>query len=277
MEYLTLNNGVPMPLIGFGTFMLGGETCTEVVTAAIESGYRMIDTAEAYGNEKEVGEGIRRSGIDRRELFLVTKVNFKSYEHAEQTVMQSLSSLQTDYIDLLLLHWPFANYYAAWRTLEKLYGDGRVRAIGVSNFEPDRLLDLIAYNKIVPAVDQIETNLYCQRGAERVWMDKKQVAHMAYAPLGQGNRNEMFQEPAVLALARKYGKTPAQILLRFLTQNGTAVIPRSTRPEHIRENFVLFDFTLTLDEMAQLAALDRKEPLIGRPEAPELVEFSLTW
>lgn len=277
MEYLTLNNGVPMPLIGFGTFMLGGETCTEAVTAAIESGYRMIDTAEAYGNEKEVGEGIRRSGIDRWELFLVTKVNFKSYEHAEQTVMQSPENLQTDYLDLLLLHWLFANYYAAWRTLEKLYGDGRVRAIGVSNFEPDRLLDLIAYNKIVPAVDQIETNLYCQRGAERVWMDKKQVAHMAYAPLGQGNRNEMFQESPVLALARKYGKTPAQILLRFLTQNGIAVIPRSTRPEHIRENFVLFDFTLTLDEMAQLAALDRKEPLIGRPEAPELVEFSLTW
>lgn len=277
MEYLTLNNGVPMPLIGFGTFMLGGETCTEAVTAAIEIGYRMIDTAEAYGNEKEVGEGIRQSGIDRRELFLVTKVNFKSYENAEQTVMQSPENLQTDYLDLLLLHWPFANYYAAWRTLEKLYGDGRVRAIGVSNFEPDRLLDLIAYNKIVPAVDQIETNLYCQRGAERVWMDKKQVAHMAYAPLGQGNRNEMFQEPAVLALVRKYGKTPAQILLRFLTQNGIAVIPRSTRPEHIRENFVLFDFTLTLDEMAQLAALDRKEPLIGRPEAPELVEFSLTW
>lgn len=277
MEYLTLNNGVPMPLIGFGTFMLGGETCTEAVTAAIESGYRMIDTAEAYGNEKEVGEGIRRSGIDRWELFLVTKVNFKSYEHAEQTVMQSPENLQTDYLDLLLLHWLFANYYAAWRTLEKLYGDGRVRAIGVSNFEPDRLLDLIAYNKIVPAVDQIETNLYCQRGAERVWMDKKQVAHMAYAPLGQSNRNEMFQEPAVLALARKYGKTPAQILLRFLTQNGIAVIPRGTRPEHIRENFVLFDFTLTLDEMSQLAALDRKEPLIGRPEAPELVEFSLTW
>ena len=277
MEYLTLNNGVPMPLIGFGTFMLGGETCTEAVTAAIEIGYRMIDTAEAYGNEKEVGEGIRQSGIDRRELFLVTKVNFKSYENAEQTVMQSPENLQTDYLDLLLLHWPFANYYAAWRTLEKLYGDGRVRAIGVSNFEPDRRLDLIAYNKIVPAVDQIETNLYCQRGAERVWMDKKQVAHMAYAPLGQGNRNEMFQEPAVLALARKYGKTPAQILLRFLTQNGIAVIPRGTRPEHIRENFVLFDFTLTLDEMAQLAALDRKEPLIGKPETPELVEFSLTW
>lgn len=249
MEYLTLNNGVQMPLVGFGTFMLGGETCKKAVATAIETGYRMIDTAEAYGNEKEVGEGIRQSGIDRRELFLVTKVNFKSYEHAEQTVMQSL---------------------------EKLYEAGKVRAIGVSNFEPDQLLDLIAYNKVAPAVDQIETNLYCQRSAERGWMDKKQVAHMAYAPLGQGNRNEMFREPAVLALAEKYGKTPAQVLLRFLTQKGIAVIPRSTQPEHIRENFALFDFKLTADELAQLSALDKKEPLIGKPETPELVEFSLT-
>ena len=209
MEYLTLQNGVQMPLVGFGTFMLSGETCVKAVAEAIQSGYRMIDTAEAYGNEKEVGAGIRASGIDRRELFLVTKVNFKSYEHAEQTVMQSLENLGTDYLDLLLLHWPFANYYGAWRALEKLYEAGKVRAIGVSNFEPDQLLDLIAYNKVIPAVDQIETNLYCQRSAERGWMDKKQVAHMAYAPLGQGNRNEMFREPAVLALAEKYGKTPA--------------------------------------------------------------------
>lgn len=277
MEYLTLNNSVKMPLVGFGTFMLGGETCKNAVAAAIESGYRMIDTAEAYGNEKEVGEGIKQSGIDRRELFLVTKVNFKSYENAEQTVMRSLTNLQTDYIDLLLLHWPFANYYAAWRVLEKLYTKGKVRAIGVSNFEPDQLLDLIAYNKIVPAVNQIETNLYCQRSTERGWMDEKNVAHMAYAPLGQGNRSEMFQEPAVLALAEKYAKAPEQILLRFLTQKGIAVIPRSTQPEHINENFALFDFTLKPDEMAQLSALDRKEPLIGKPETPELVEFSLTW
>ncbi len=277
MEYLTFNNGVQMPLVGFGTFMLSGEVCANAVAAAIQSGYRMIDTAEAYGNEREVGDGIRQSGIDRKELFLVTKVNFKSYEHAEQTVMQSLEKLQTDYIDLLLLHWPFANYYAAWRALEKLYAEGRVRAIGVSNFEPDQLLDLIAYNKIIPAVDQIETNLYCQRSTERSWMDKKQVAHMAYAPLGQGSRNEMFSEPVVLALAEKYGKTPAQVLLRFLTQKGIAVIPRSARPEHIRENFALFDFTLTDEEMMRLSALDRKEPLIGKPETPELVEFSLTW
>ena len=277
MEYLTLNNGIQMPLIGFGTFMLGGEVCKNAVATAIENGYQMIDTAEAYGNEKEVGEGIKQSGIDRRELFLVTKVNFKSYENAEQTVLQSLANLQTDYIDLLLLHWPFANYYAAWRALEKLYIQGKIRAIGVSNFEPDQLLDLIAYNKVVPAIDQIETNLYCQRSAERSWLDKKQVAHMAYAPLGQGSRNEMFKEPAVLSLSEKYGKTPAQILLRFLIQKNIVVIPRSTRPEHIKKNFNLFDFALTPDEMALLSALDKKEPLIGRPETPELVEFSLTW
>lgn len=177
----------------------------------------------------------------------------------------------------LLLHWPFANYYAAWRSLEKLYEDGIIRAIVISNFEPDQLLDLIAYNKIVPAVNQIETNLYCQRSTERNWMDKKHVAHMAYAPLGQGNRNEMYQEHAVLTLANKYGKTPAQILLRFLTQKSIAVIPRSTQPKHIRENIALFDFTMSAEEMALLSAMDRKEPLIGKPETPELVEFSLTW
>ncbi len=277
MEYFTLNNGVQMPLLGFGTFLLNGETCINSVVSAIQTGYRMIDTAEAYGNEKEVGIGIKQSGIPWEELFLVTKVNFKSYEQAEETVQQSLANLQTDYIDLLLLHWPFANYYKAWRSLEKLYTDGRIRAIGVSNFEPDQLLDLIAYNKVVPAVNQIETNLYCQRTIERSWMEKKRVAHMAYAPLGQGNRNEMYAEPAVLALAEKYVKTPAQILLRFLLQKNIAVIPRSTNPEHIRENFAVFDFALDAAEMDTLFALDRKEPLIGKPEIPELVEFSLTW
>ena len=277
MEYLTFNNGIQMPIVGFGTFMLSGETCTQSVVSAINSGYRMIDTAEAYGNEREVGEGIKQSGINREELFLVTKVNFKSYETAEQTVLQSLSNLQTDYINLLLLHWPFANYYAAWHALEKLFAEGKIRAIGVSNFEPDQLLDLIAYNKVVPAVNQIETNLYCQRITERMWMDKKNVAHMAYAPLGQGNRNEMFEEPVVLALAKKYKKSSAQILLRFLTQKGIAVIPRSSQMKHIKENIDLFDFSLTSDELSQLSALDKKEPLIGKPETPELVEFSLTW
>ena len=277
MEYLKLNNDITMPALGFGTFMLAGEICEEAVAAAIQEGYRMIDTAEAYGNEAAVGNGIAKSGIDRKELFLVTKVNYKSYENVRETVEQSLKNLQTDYIDLLLLHWPFANYYNAWRELEKLYQEGKIRAIGVSNFEPAQLVDLIAYNKVVPAVDQIETNLYCQRSAERTWLDKNKVAHMAYAPLGQGNRNEMFTEPEVIALAEKYHKKPSQILLRFLTQKGIIVIPRSTKPEHIRENFDIFDFSLTDDEIKKLTELDQKTAMIGNPNNPELVEMSLTW
>lgn len=277
MEYLKLNNDITMPLLGFGTFMLAGDVCEEAVAAAIQEGYRMIDTAEAYGNEAAVGNGIVKSGIDRKELFLVTKVNYKSYENVRETVEQSLKNLQTDYIDLLLLHWPFANYYNAWRELEKLYEEGKIRAIGVSNFEPAQLVDLIAYNKVVPAVDQIETNLYCQRSAERTWLDKKNVAHMAYAPLGQGNRNEMFTEPEVAALAKKYNKKPSQILLRFLTQKGIIAIPRSTKPEHIRENFDIFDFSLTDDEIAKLTELDQNTAMIGNPNTPELVEMSLTW
>lgn len=277
MEYLKLNNDITMPLLGFGTFMLAGENCEEAVSAAIQEGYRMIDTAEAYGNEAAVGKGIVKSGIDRKELFLVTKVNYKSYENVRETVEQSLKNLQTDYIDLLLLHWPFANYYNAWRELEKLYEEGKLRVIGVSNFEPAQLVDLIAYNKVVPAVNQIETNLYCQRSVERKWLDKKNVAHMAYAPLGQGNRNEMFTEPEVVALAEKYNKKPSQILLRFLTQKDIIVIPRSTKPEHIRENFNIFDFSLTDDEIAKLTELDQKTAMIGNPNNPELVEMSLTW
>lgn len=277
MEYLKLNNGITMPALGLGTFMLPGEICEEAVAAAIQVGYRMIDTAEAYGNEAAVGNGIAKSGIDRKELFLVTKVNYKSYENVRETVEQSLKNLQTDYIDLLLLHWPFANYYNAWRELEKLYEEGKIRAIGVSNFEPAQLVDLIAYNKVVPVVDQIETNLYCQRSAQRTWLDKNKVAHMAYAPLGQGNRNEMFTEPEVIALAEKYHKKPSQILLRFLTQKGIIVIPRSIKAEHIRENFDIFDFSLTDDEIKKLTELDQKTAMIGNPNNPDLVEMSLTW
>ena len=277
MEYLTLNNGVKMPELGFGTFRLAGESCENAVAEAIKSGYRMIDTAEAYGNEAAVGAGIRKSGVDRHELFLVTKVNFKSYEHARETVMRSLENLGTDYINLVLLHWPFANYYTAWRNLEQLYAEGVIKAIGVSNFEPGQLLDLIAYNKVTPAVNQIETNLYCQRSEERKWMDKRHVAHMAYAPLGQGNRNEMFSEPAVIEAAEKYGKTESQILLRFLIQKDVIVIPRSHSSKHIKENIDVFDFSLTDEEMSLLTGLDQHTPLIGNPLNPELIENSLTW
>lgn len=277
MLYQEIAPGVSMPMLGFGTFLNCGTDCQRSVAEAIHRGYRLIDTAEAYGNEEQVGNGIQDSGIDRHELFLVTKVNFKSYEHTRETVEQSLRRLRTDYLDLVLLHWPFANYYTAWRELEKLYAEGKICAIGVSNFEPDRLLDLIAYNSVKPAVNQIETHLYCQRQAAHAWEKKYGVAHMAYAPLGQGKANAMYAEPAVQEIAVKYGKTPAQVLLHRSIQEGVTVIPKSIHPERIAENFDLFDFALTAEEMAALRGLDKAAPMIGNPEKPELVEMSMQW
>lgn len=277
MLTLKLNNGMEMPMLGFGTFLNNGEDCKHSVCEAIKVGYRLIDTAEAYGNESEVGEGIKASGIDRKELFITTKVNFKSYEHAREIILASLEKLGTDYLDLVLLHWPFANYYKAWRELEALYKEGKIKAIGVSNFEPDRLIDLIAYNEVKPVINQIETHLYCQRHTEHEWENKYGVAHQAYAPLGQGKANEMFEEQAVKALANKYGKTPAQVLLRYLLQNDVVIIPKSIHAERIAENINVFDFELTVEEMAGLRTLDRKVPMIGNPENPEKVEFAMTW
>ncbi len=277
MLYQNIADGVSMPMLGFGTFMNTGTDCECTVAEAIRMGYRLIDTAEAYGNEEQVGRGIKAGGVNRNELFIVTKVNFKSYSHTRETVENSMRLLGTDYLDLVLLHWPFADYYTAWRELEKLHKEGYIRSIGVSNFELDRLIDLIAYNDVKPAVNQIETHLYCQRRSEHKWEDKYGVAHMAYAPLGQGHANEMFSEPIVQELAAKYNKTTAQILLRRTVQDKTTVIPKSVHSERIAENFNIFDFRLTDEEMVQLSALDKKEPMIGRAETPELVEFSLTW
>lgn len=277
MLYQEIAAGVSMPMLGFGTFLNTGEDCVRSVSKAIRAGYRLIDTAEAYGNEQADGKGIRRSGIDRRELFLVTKVNFKSYAHTRETFENSLRFLGTDYLDLVLLHWPFGDYYAAWQELERLHAEGKLRAIGVSNFEPDRLVDLISHQAIKPAVNQIETHLYCQRQAEHAWEEKYGVAHMAYAPLGQGRANGMFTEDAVRTLAAKYGKTPAQILLRHSIQNGVCVIPKSVHAERIAENIDVFDFSLTSEEMAVLRALDRSAPMIGTPGKPELVEMAITW
>lgn len=277
MEFTTLNNGQTMPLLGFGTFQMNDAACRDAVCAAIQTGYRLIDTAEAYGNEAAVGQGIQASGIARGDLFLATKVNFRSYDHARDTVLASLDKLQTDYLDLVLLHWPFGNYYAAWRELEQLYAEGVVRAIGISNFYPDRMIDLMQFHQVTPAVNQIETNLHCQRQAERVWLDKYQVQPMAYAPLGQGQRGEMFAEPQVLALAERYGKTPGQILLRFLTQQGIVAIPKSVHPERMAENLAIFDFTLTEAELETLRGLDKGVPMIGKAEVPEFVEFAMTW
>lgn len=277
MNKITLNNDIQMPLLGFGTFLMGGAECEESVLTALRSGYRMIDTAEAYGNEDAVGNAIVESGIPRKEVFIVTKVNFRSYENTCETVGASLQKLKTSYLDLVLLHWPFGNYYAAWRELEKLYHEGKIRAIGVSNFAPDRLIDLIEFNKVTPAVNQIETHLLCQRRTEHKWLEKYHVRHMAYAPLGQGRKNEMFENPVLVEIAKVHGKTAAQVALRFLMQSGVVVIPKSVHADRIKENFNLFDFELTVDEMNQLVKMDTAMPMIGNPEDPAMVEEAMKW
>lgn len=277
MDKITLNNNIQMPMLGFGTFLMSGAECEDSVLSALRSGYRMIDTAEAYGNEEAVGNAIVKSGISRKELFLVTKVNFRSYENTRATVETSLKKLQTDYLDLVLLHWPFGNYYAAWRELEKLYQEEKIRAIGVSNFDPDRLIDLIEFNDVVPAVNQIETHLLCQRRAEHAWLEKYHVQHMAYAPLGQGRKNEMFEDSVLVEIAKAHGKTAAQIALRFLMQSGVVVIPKSVHEARIKENFDVFDFELSTDEMAQLVKMDTAVPMIGNPENPAMVEAAMKW
>ncbi|MFR1112767.1 MAG: aldo/keto reductase [Blautia sp.] len=277
MEFITLNNGIEMPILGYGTFLSNGDECEQSVCKAIQAGYRLIDTAEAYGNEVQVGKGIRLSGIDRKELFIVTKVNFKSYENTRETVLNSLKYLNTDYLDLVLLHWPFGNYYQAWRELEQLYKEKKIRAIGVSNFDPDRLVDLIHFNEVVPAINQIETNVFCQRQAEHEWLEKYHVKHMAYAPLGQGQRNEMFSNAVIVELAEKYQKTPAQIMLRFLTQQNIIAIPKSTNELRIQENIDVFNFTLSNEEQNVLRGLDQKKAMIGTPENPDFVESAMKW
>lgn len=280
MKTIKLNNGVEMPMLGFGTFQITDQKqCEESVISAINAGYRLIDTAEAYGNEQFVGNALKKCGVARSELFITTKLNFNHFEteSAIETLNRSFENLQTDYIDLVLLHWGFGNRYAAWRVLENFYKQGKTRAIGVSNFEPDMLIDLINFNNVKPAVNQIETHLYCQRKSVHEWENKYGIAHQAYAPLGQGRAKEMFEEKAVVSLAEKYGKTPAQILLRYQIENGVIVIPKSVHENRIKENIDIFDFSLTKEEIALLSALDKNEPMIGKPEVPDFTEFAMTW
>lgn len=277
MDFVKLNNGIKMPMLGFGTFQVQGEECETSVLGAIKAGYRLIDTAEAYGNEEAVGNAIAKCGVSRSELFITTKVNFKSYDNTRRTVENSIKKLQTEYLDMVLLHWPFGNVYGAWRDLEKLLEEGKIRAIGVSNFEPDRLIDLISFNKVKPAINQIETHIYCQRHIEHEWEDKYGVAHQAYAPLGQGRANDMFEEEVIKRIANKYGKTPAQVSLRFLLQNHVVIIPKSVHESRMKENIDIFDFELTANELEAIRALDKRTAMIGNPEAPELVESAMKW
>ena len=284
MIYKVLNNGIKMPMLGYGTFQVtDAAECKNSVLEAIRAGYRLIDTAQAYGNEEAVGAGIK-AALDeglctRSELFITTKVWFRSFETEDcrKSLDESMKKLGVDYIDMVLLHWAFGNVYAAWRVLEEYYKAGKIKAIGVSNMEADRFIDLINFNEVKPALNQIETHLYCQRLEEKKWLEKYGIAHQAYSPLGQGRANEMFSEPAVKELAEKYSKTPAQVLLRFLVQSDVAVIPKSVHTERIKENIDIFDFELTGDEMLSLQALDKAAPMIGNSEAPEKVEFAMTW
>ena len=275
MLYQEIAEGVSMPMLGFGTFLTAGTDCERAVAEAIRAGYRMIDTAEAYGNEAEVGSGVKASGAGRGELFLVTKVNFKSYGRARETVEASLRKLGTDYLDLVLLHWPFADYYAAWRALEALRAEGKVRAIGVSNFEPDRLLDLIAYNAEKPAVNQIETHVFQQQKVAREYLAKYGCQVESWGPFAEG-RKDMFTNPVLTAIGEKYGKTAAQTALRFLLQSGVVVIPKSVHKERMRQNFELFDFTLTAEDMAAIEALDGGESLFFSHYDPKTVEWFMS-
>lgn len=280
MEYLTLNNGVKIPIIGFGTFQITDkEECEKSVVSAIDAGYRLIDTAQSYGNEKFVGNAIKNCGVARDELFITTKLWFRNYEKAdaEKSLNESLEKLQLDYADMVLLHWPYGNVYEAWRTLERFYEAGKIKAIGISNFDADRMIDLITFNKIKPCINQIETHLFCQRKSDGEWLKKYGIAHQAYAPLGQGRANEMFENEVVKEIAIHYGKTPAQIALRFLVQNGISVIPKSVHTDRIKENIDIFDFVLTDEEMKALSALDTAKPMIGKAESPETTEFAMTW
>lgn len=274
MDYVTLANGVKMPQLGYGVYQVTKEECERCVLDALDVGYRAIDTAQSYFNEAEVGEAIAESGIDRKEIFLTTKVWIEhyGYEQAKESVLQSMEKLKTDYIDLVLLHQPFADYYGAYRALEDLYEEGKLRAIGVSNFYPDRLVDIASFARIKPMVNQIETHPLNQQIEAHEWLEKYGVIHEAWAPFGEG-RGNMFTNPVLQKLGDKYNKTVAQVILRWQLQRGIVVIPKSTHKERMAQNLDLFDFTLTNEDMQAIAALDTKTSSFFSHQDPAMVEW----
>lgn len=274
MDYVTLANGVKMPQLGYGVYQVTKEECERCVLDALDVGYRAIDTAQSYFNEAEVGEAIAESGIDRKEIFLTTKVWIEhyGYEQAKESVLQSMEKLKTDYIDLVLLHQPFADYYGAYRALEDLYEEGKLRAIGVSNFYPDRLVDIASFARIKPMVNQIETHPLNQQIEAHEWLKKYGVIHEAWAPFGEG-RGNMFTNPVLQKLGDKYNKTVAQVILRWQLQRGIVVIPKSTHKERMTQNLDVFDFTLTDEDMQDIAALDTKTSSFFSHQDPAIVEW----
>ena len=274
MEYVTLSNGVKMPQLGYGVYQVSKDECVRCVTDALSVGYRHIDTAQSYFNEEEVGEAIAKSGIPREEIFLTTKVWIEhyGYEETRASVLESMRKLKTNYIDLVLLHQPFSDVYGSWRALEDLYAEGVIRAIGVSNFYPDRLVDICSFARIKPMVNQVETHPHNQQTEAHGWMVKYGVQHEAWAPFGEG-RGGMFEEPVLVEIGKKYGKTAAQVILRWELQRGIAVIPKSTHIERMEQNFDVFDFTLSEDDRKAIAALDKKQSSFFSHTDPKMVEW----
>ncbi len=274
MEYITLNNGVKMPILGYGVYQISKEACERCVSDALSVGYRAIDTAQSYFNEEQVGNAIAKSGVAREDIFLTTKVwvEHYGYKEAKKSVLQSMKKLQTDYLDLVLLHQPFADYYGAYRALEDLYDEGKLRAIGVSNFYPDRLVDIASFSRIKPMINQVETHPLHQQKEAKKWMRKYDIQIEAWAPFGEG-RGGLFENPVLAEIAEKYQKTTAQVMLRWHIQCNTIVIPKSTHKERMAENLQVFDFTLSEDDMKLIAALDQKQSVFFSHQDPAMVEW----
>lgn len=273
MEYVTLNNGVKMPKLGYGVFMISNEETERCVRDAIDVGYRLIDTAQAYGNEEGVGNAIVHCGVPREYLFITTKiwVSNQGYEKAKASIDDSLRKLQTEYIDLMLIHQPFGDYYGIYRAMEEAYENGKLRAIGVSNFYPDRYIDLANFVKVAPAVNQIETHVFHQQKTAHEYLVKYGAQHMAWAPFAEG-KNNMFANETLLAIGAKHGKTAGQIALRYLMQSDVVVIPKSVRRERMQENINVFDFALDEEDMKKLAALDTESTLFFSHYDPAMTE-----
>lgn len=274
MQYVTLSNGIKMPQLGYGVYQVTKEECERCVFDALSVGYRHIDTAQSYFNEEEVGNAIVKSGIPREELFITSKVWIEHYGYDEcrASVLESLRKLQTNYIDLMLLHQPFGDYYGAWRALEDLYAEGVIRAIGVSNFYPDRLVDICSFARIKPLVNQVETHPFNQQTEAQEWMKKYGVQIEAWAPFGEG-RGGLFTNETIAKIAAKYNKTVAQVILRWELQREIVVIPKSVHKEHMQENFNVFDFELLDDDMETIASLDKKQSSFFSHYDPKMVEW----
>ena len=274
MEFVTLNNGIKMPILGYGVYQVTNEECEKCVLDAISVGYRSIDTAQAYGNEEAVGNAVKKCGVPRDQLFLTTKVWITNggYEKAKESLKESLKKLQSDYIDLVLIHQPFNDYYGTYRAMEEAYKEGWIRAIGVSNFYPDRLVDLCSFVEVKPAINQVETHVFQQQKKAHDYMEKYGVQHQSWGPFAEG-RKDFFTNPVLVEIGQKYGKSSAQIALRFLIQSGVVVIPKSVHKDRMEQNLDVFDFTLDNADMEAIRKLDEGESLFFSHYDPAIVEM----